>query len=433
MLRVAQKLKDSGRVDVVDINDNPMARARFSALVAAAAIERAVGLETIPHVTPRDTSIMGLQSQLLGAHAEGIRNVLAVTGDPPHVGDYPGSHGVYDVDAIGLTAVLARLNEGEDYVGKAIDAPTSFYIGVAVNPSAEDLDHEVERFRRKVENGSPLRDDPGPLRRRVFRPDTSTPSAASLRSRCSSASGRCGATSLPTGSQRGAGHRDPGRGADAVSPTPAPRPRRSGSRWRARWWRGRGAGGGDLRDPAFQGARGGARAARVSGVRCAWAGRRRLSRLPRQRNGVGPSRTSAVLYERLTLEAFQSGLSWLTILRKREGFQAGVRGLRPGGGRQRSAQADVERLMGDAAIVRNRAKIDAAIANARATVAVGASAACRSSSGRSRPTGGSSASTWGSPCDHRRVDCARQGPEGARLPVRRADDRICAHAGLRAS
>jgi methionine synthase / methylenetetrahydrofolate reductase(NADPH) len=97
---------------------------------------------------------MGLQSQLLGAHADGIRNVLAVTGDPPHVGDYPGSRGVYEVDAIGLTAVLTRLNEGEDYAGKSIDAPTSFHIGVAVNPSAEDLTREVERFREKVENGA---------------------------------------------------------------------------------------------------------------------------------------------------------------------------------------------------------------------------------------------------------------------------------------
>jgi methionine synthase / methylenetetrahydrofolate reductase(NADPH) len=154
MLRVSTVLRDSGAVHVVDINDNPMARARLSALVAAAAIERIVGLETIPHVTPRDASIMGLQSQLLGAHADGIRNVLAVTGDPPHVGDYPGSRGVYEVDAIGLTAVLTRLNEGEDYAGKSIDAPTSFYIGVAVNPSAEDLTREVERFREKVENGA---------------------------------------------------------------------------------------------------------------------------------------------------------------------------------------------------------------------------------------------------------------------------------------
>ena len=83
-----------------------------------------------------------------------MRNVLAVTGDPPHVGDYPGSSGVYEVDAIGLTGLVSRLNQGEDYSGKAIDAPTSFLVGVAVNPSAEDLDTELERFRRKVDAGA---------------------------------------------------------------------------------------------------------------------------------------------------------------------------------------------------------------------------------------------------------------------------------------
>jgi methionine synthase / methylenetetrahydrofolate reductase(NADPH) len=154
MLGVAARLKDSNAVDATDINDNPMARARLSALMAAVAIEATVGLETVPHVTPRDASVMGLQSQLLGAHAAGIRNVLAVTGDPPHVGDYPGSSGVYEVDAIGLTALISRLNEGEDYSGKAIDAPTSFFVGVAVNPSAEDLDTELDRFRQKVEAGA---------------------------------------------------------------------------------------------------------------------------------------------------------------------------------------------------------------------------------------------------------------------------------------
>jgi methionine synthase I (cobalamin-dependent)/5,10-methylenetetrahydrofolate reductase len=154
MLRVARTLKESGAVHVVDINDNPMARARLSALMSAVMIERTVGLETIPHVTPRDASAMGIQSQLLGAHAEGIRNILAVTGDPPHVGDYPGTSGVYDVDAIGLTGILSRLNQGHDFSGKAIDAPTSFYLGVAVNPSAEDLPTEIDRFREKVEAGA---------------------------------------------------------------------------------------------------------------------------------------------------------------------------------------------------------------------------------------------------------------------------------------
>ena len=154
MLGVAARLRDSGAVHAVDINDNPMARARLSALMAATVIERSVALETIPHVTPRDASIMGLQSQLLGAHAEGVRNVLAVTGDPPHVGDYPGSSGVYDVDAIGLVSLLGHLNRGEDFSGKAIDAPTSFYVGVAVNPSADDLERELERFHEKVDAGA---------------------------------------------------------------------------------------------------------------------------------------------------------------------------------------------------------------------------------------------------------------------------------------
>ena len=154
MLAVARTLKESGRVALVDINDNPMARARANALMASVAIERACGIETIPHVTPRDTSVMGLESLLLGAHAEGVRNVLAVTGDPPEIGDYPGSRGVYEVDSIGLSQVVTRLNQGEDFNGKGIDAPTSFFLGVAVNPSADDLELELDRFRQKVEAGA---------------------------------------------------------------------------------------------------------------------------------------------------------------------------------------------------------------------------------------------------------------------------------------
>ena len=154
MLQVARTLKDSGQVGLVDINDNPMARARANALMASVAIERDCGIETIPHVTPRDTSVMGLESLLLGAHAEGVRNILSVTGDPPEIGDYPGSRGVYEVDSIGLSQVVSRLNQGEDFNGKGIDAPTSFFLGVAVNPSADDLELELDRFRQKVEAGA---------------------------------------------------------------------------------------------------------------------------------------------------------------------------------------------------------------------------------------------------------------------------------------
>ena len=154
LIAVARTLRESGLVDVVDVNDNSGARAAVNALMVSAAIERACEIETIPHVTTRDSTILGLESMLLGAHAEGIRNVLAVTGDPPEVGDYPGSRGVYEVDSIGLVELLARLNQGEDFNGKAIDAPTSFFIGVAVNPTADDLELELERFRRKIEAGA---------------------------------------------------------------------------------------------------------------------------------------------------------------------------------------------------------------------------------------------------------------------------------------
>ena len=154
MIDAARALRASGAVGFVDVNDNPMARARMNALMASIAIQRDAGIETIPHVTPRDTTVMGLEGVLLGAHADGVRNVLAVTGDPPHVGDYPGSRGVYEIDSIGLVQLLAGLNQGVDYIGKAIDRPTEFFIGVAVNPSADDLELELERFERKVAEGA---------------------------------------------------------------------------------------------------------------------------------------------------------------------------------------------------------------------------------------------------------------------------------------
>jgi methionine synthase / methylenetetrahydrofolate reductase (NADH) len=154
MLELARTLKASGHVDVVDVNDNPRARARMSGLMASATIERVAEIETIPHLTPRDSSIAGLESALLGAHAEGIRNVLAVTGDPPEAGDYPGAQGVYEVDSIGLSRIISRMNAGEDFNGREIDAPTSFFLGVAVNPAADDPGYELERFQQKLEAGA---------------------------------------------------------------------------------------------------------------------------------------------------------------------------------------------------------------------------------------------------------------------------------------
>ncbi|MBA3841520.1 MAG: bifunctional homocysteine S-methyltransferase/methylenetetrahydrofolate reductase [Actinobacteria bacterium] len=153
LLEVASQLHDGG-IRFVDVNDNATARAGMSSLMVSARIERDTGLETVPHLTTRDSTVLGLESILLGAHAEGVRNVLAITGDPPEVGDYPGSRGVYEIDAIGLTQLITRMNRGEDYHGRPIDAPTSFYVGVAVNPTADDLEEEAARFRRKVEAGA---------------------------------------------------------------------------------------------------------------------------------------------------------------------------------------------------------------------------------------------------------------------------------------
>ena len=136
LIELTTVLKDSAKVGFVDINDNAGARAGMNAVMVSAALERQCGIETIPHLTTRDYTVMGLEAVLFGAHSEGVRNVLAVTGDPPEVGDYPGSSGVYEVDAIGLTELMTKLNRGEDFNGRPIDAPTSFFPGVAVNPTS---------------------------------------------------------------------------------------------------------------------------------------------------------------------------------------------------------------------------------------------------------------------------------------------------------
>ncbi len=154
LVEISAALRESGHVGWVDINDNATARAGMSSLMVSATIERLAEIETIPHLTTRDWSVMGLESMLLGAHAEGVRNILAITGDPPEVGDYPGARGVYEVDSIGLTQLMANLNRGEDFNGRPIDAPTSFFPGIAVNPTADDVELELDRFRQKVEAGA---------------------------------------------------------------------------------------------------------------------------------------------------------------------------------------------------------------------------------------------------------------------------------------
>jgi methionine synthase / methylenetetrahydrofolate reductase(NADPH) len=148
------KIMASDKVDAIDINSGAMARVGMDALIVAGALE-ARGVETIPHLTTRDQNIIGLQAALLGAWTVGgVRNVLAITGDPPSVGDYPETSGVYEVDSVGLVKVLHRLNQGTDWSGKTLGGATNFTIGVAVNPVADDLDDEIARFHAKIEAGA---------------------------------------------------------------------------------------------------------------------------------------------------------------------------------------------------------------------------------------------------------------------------------------
>jgi methionine synthase I (cobalamin-dependent)/5,10-methylenetetrahydrofolate reductase len=154
ILETIEKFRAAGCVDAVDINSGTLARVGMDAIMMAGAIERA-GMETIPHLTTRDLNIIGLQAMLLGAWSiGGVRNVLAITGDPPVLGDHPEASGIYEVDAVGLVHIITRLNQGTDWAGKTLGGATNFAIGVAVNPTAEDLDEELRRFRLKVEAGA---------------------------------------------------------------------------------------------------------------------------------------------------------------------------------------------------------------------------------------------------------------------------------------
>jgi homocysteine S-methyltransferase len=151
----ARLLQEAG-VDLINVADSPMARVRMSALTLCYLIQHQVGVETILHLTTRDRSLMGLQSELLGAHAVGVRNIIALTGDPPSLGDYPDSSAVYDVDSIGLIRVLQRLNSGADSAGASIGRPAGFTIACAVDPTRADLDLEAERLRAKLDAGAHL-------------------------------------------------------------------------------------------------------------------------------------------------------------------------------------------------------------------------------------------------------------------------------------
>lgn len=149
----ARELKRYG-VDVVNIPDGLRSGARLSALALALLVEQQAGIETVLHYACRDRNLVGIQSDLLGAHAIGLRNLLLITGDPGRVGDYPDATAVFDVDSIGLTNLVTRLNHGGDIGGQPIGAPTAFHVGVSVNPAAANMDEEYRRFAYKVEAGA---------------------------------------------------------------------------------------------------------------------------------------------------------------------------------------------------------------------------------------------------------------------------------------
>ncbi|HEX4945245.1 MAG TPA: bifunctional homocysteine S-methyltransferase/methylenetetrahydrofolate reductase, partial [Blastocatellia bacterium] len=153
MLEGVRKLKEAG-VDAVNVPDGPRAQTRMGALAVSLLIEQQVGMEAVTHYCCRDRNLLGMLSDLLGAAALGLRNFLIITGDPPKMGPYPDATAVFDIDAIGLTNLVNRLNHGLDPGGNPIGQPTAFFIGVGVNPGAIDLDHEIRRFEWKVEAGA---------------------------------------------------------------------------------------------------------------------------------------------------------------------------------------------------------------------------------------------------------------------------------------
>ncbi|HKA11455.1 MAG TPA: bifunctional homocysteine S-methyltransferase/methylenetetrahydrofolate reductase [Candidatus Dormibacteraeota bacterium] len=153
MLAGARLLKEAG-VDYANVTDSAMARLRMGVMSCAALVQQQVGLEAIAHFTCRDRNVMAIQSELIGAHALGIRNVLALRGDPPRVGDYPNATPVWDVNAVGLITILANLNRGLDANETPIGDHASFLVGAAVNPGADDLERELRLLRRKVAAGA---------------------------------------------------------------------------------------------------------------------------------------------------------------------------------------------------------------------------------------------------------------------------------------
>ncbi|MBK9691758.1 MAG: bifunctional homocysteine S-methyltransferase/methylenetetrahydrofolate reductase [Gemmatimonadetes bacterium] len=153
MFEQVRELKAAG-VDAVNVPDGPRAQSRMGALLSGLLIQREIGLEAVVHYACRDRNLLGMLSDLLGAAASGVRNLLIVTGDPPKMGPYPDATAVFDIDSIGLANLVSRLNRGLDPGGNALGGTTRFVIGVGVNPAAVDQERELKRFAWKVEAGA---------------------------------------------------------------------------------------------------------------------------------------------------------------------------------------------------------------------------------------------------------------------------------------
>ncbi len=143
-------------VDAINITDGARARLRMNPVAISVMMQRDVGIEAMTHMTARDQNMIGLQAELLGAHALGIRNVLCITGDPTNIGDYPQATSVFDVDSIGLIRAVKAMNGGMDLMGNALESKTSFLIACAANPKADDMDREVKRLSQKIEAGAEI-------------------------------------------------------------------------------------------------------------------------------------------------------------------------------------------------------------------------------------------------------------------------------------
>ncbi|MBI4978645.1 MAG: bifunctional homocysteine S-methyltransferase/methylenetetrahydrofolate reductase [Spirochaetes bacterium] len=141
-------------IDAINIPDGPRASSRVSPMVTAILIKNTIGIEPIPHYCCRDRNLLGMQSDILGAQAAGLTNMLIITGDPPKTGDYPDVTGVFDVDSIGLTQLVTNLNHGRDFGGNFVDPPSSILIGVGANPCAVDGERELSRYFKKIEAGA---------------------------------------------------------------------------------------------------------------------------------------------------------------------------------------------------------------------------------------------------------------------------------------